>query len=107
MLTFPSTCVAMPHCFILDSLCLAANHSMGKVLTPLTLPNTNESICSSSLPQCAAVVPHSAVVAPAAFAYSAPYAACGVPNARPLLPGQPLPQGLAAFALAVPAPLQY
>ena len=35
--------------------------------------------------------------------YSSPYSiALGVQHARPLLPGQPLPQGVAALGLALP-----
>ena len=72
--------------------------------TPLTLRDTNENGGISSLLGRGACLPRSAAAAPVAY-YTPPYA-CGVQHARPLLPGQPLPQGVAAFAQAMPAPLQ-
>ena len=75
-----------------------------KALTPLTQPAANGSYSTWASPESA---PVSAAAAPAASAaaFTPPStAAYGVPQtARPLLPGQPLPQGVAAFGLALPA----
>jgi hypothetical protein len=67
------------------------------------MPGVNESAGFA-----AASVPLSAAAVRDASAYSAPFSAAvyGVQNARLLLPGQPLPQNLAAFGLAVPAAQQ-
>ena len=50
-------------------------------------------------------VPPSAAAAHACAygGYTPPYSACNVQTARRLLPGQPLPQGMAAFGMAMPA----
>ena len=62
------------------------------------MPNVNESVgfAAASVPLSAAAV---------RGAYSAPYSAAapGVQNVRMLLPGQPLPPGVAAIGLALPA----
>ena len=87
---------------------LSVSRSTDNALTPLTLPGTNGSInIHPSLGEDASV-PLSASLVGTTASYSAPFAAfaCMVQNARPLLPGQPLPEGVAAFALATPVPLQ-
>ena len=82
-------------------------HSVVKqstALTPLTQPGASASYSMSAASE---IAPLSALAAPAASAaaFSPPCAAYGVTQtARPLLPGQPLPQGVAAFGLALPAP---
>ena len=73
-------------------------------LTPLTLHGNVTMNEHHSLAKDASV-PLSASVVSTAAAYSAPFAAvCSVQNVRPLLLGQPLPQGVVAVALALPAP---
>lgn len=73
-------------------------------LTPLTLPWTNENINLQH--SSAAGVPHGVAAAPClADMYTPPFAhaAFSVQKARLLLPGQPLPKGVAAIAMALPA----
>ena len=81
--------------------CSAVKRSTAAVLSPLTNHGANE-IFSSTLTT--TVVPLSAATALDTGAiYTSPYsAALGVQNARPLLLGQPLPQGVAALVLALP-----
>ena len=81
--------------------CSAVKRSTAAVLSPLTNHGANE-IFSSTLTT--TVVPLSAATALDSSAnYSSPYsAALAVQHARPLLLGQPLPQGVAALVLALP-----
>ena len=82
-------------------MCSAVKRSTAAVVSPLTIHNANETFFSSST---TTDVPLSAATALDSSAnYSSPFsAALAVQHARPLLPGQPLPQGVAALVLALP-----
>ena len=75
------------------------------------LPDTLTSHDDENVPQQqlaaggGSVLPSAAVTPAASCAYTPPYAypACTVQTARRLLPGQPLPHGVAAFGMAMPA----
>ena len=72
--------------------------------TPVTFPHHNsENLQNQHLLAGGASAPSSAAAALSACAYTPPYSAYSVQTARRLLPGQPLPQRVAAFAMAVPA----
>ena len=94
-----------PHCAVcLTRVVLeAVKRSADAASTPLTSTSQVDAenvwlqTFSASLQ---AGVPHSAAGAHAACAYTVPYTR--VQTARQLLPGQPLPQGVVAFSLAVP-----
>ena len=89
------------------SVCLmfAVKRSADTTLAPFTLPHEDgENRLLQSMPGSAASgLP---LRARAASTYSAPHAEYCVQTARPLIPGQPLPQGIAAFGMAVPVPQQ-
>ena len=83
----------------------AVKRSAGMALTPDTLSDLNrENVSHQHVASCGSgsVPASSAAAAFAACAYTPPYT-CSVQTARRLLPGQPLPQGVAAFAMAFPA----
>ena len=88
-------------CFAFLVVCSAVKRSMAAVLSPLSNLGAYE-IPSSSLTS--AIVPLSAASALVSSAISSsPFSfALAVLHARPLLPGQPLPQGVAALGLALP-----
>ena len=88
-------------CFAFLVVCSAVKRSMAAVLSPLSNLGAYE-ISSSSLTS--AIVPLSAASALVSSAISSsPFSfALAVLHARPLLPGQPLPQGVAALGLALP-----
>ena len=70
--------------------------------TPLSLSGLNQ---TSS---CLLMTSHGASAPPGALSlsasnFSSPFSSDGVQCAQPLLPGQPLPTGVAAIAIAVPA----
>ena len=74
---------------------------MEAAFTPLTLSGLNETY--SHLPQTAdGASAQSSALLPSASLYTSPFTSDGVQRARPLPPGQPLPMGVAAVALAVP-----
>ena len=71
-------------------------------MTPLSLSGLNQTSVGVLL------TGHGASALPSALPlsasnYTSPYTSEGVQRARPLLPGQPLPTGVAAVAMAVPA----
>ena len=67
----------------------------------LTLSGLNETY--SHLPQTTdSASAQSSALLPSASLYTSPYTSDGVQRARPLPPGQPLPMGVAAVALAMP-----
>ena len=80
---------------------LSVSRTTVNALTPLTL---HGNVTMNEHPSLAkdASVPLSASVMSTTAAYSAPFAA--VCSVQPLLLGQPLPQGVVAVALALPAP---
>ena len=70
---------------------------------PLTLPQYENLNNNLSMTGGDASAPLSAAFARATGAYTAPYSAWPLATAWPLLPGRPLPQGVVAVALALPA----
>ena len=85
-------------------LCSAVRRSTNAALTPLTLCSNSTNSFSSFGGEGASAT----VLSPADSYGASCMAAYGhVQNARPLMPGQPLPQGVAAFCLATPMPHQH
>ena len=69
--------------------------------TPLTQSDSNQTyellrITDGASAQSSALLPS------ASFLFASPFTSDGVQRARPLLPGEPLPMGVAAVAMAVP-----
>ena len=71
-------------------------------MTPLSLSGLNQTSFGVLLTGHGASAPPSALPLSASD-YRSPYTSDGVQRARPLLPGQPLPTGVAAVVMAVPA----
>ena len=96
----PSLSQRCTHCSARLKLSSAVKGSTPEVLTPLTQHGANEIFNLG-----ANVLLSAATTLDASAAYTPPFAAAlGVQNAVPLLPGQPLPQNVAVFGLAMPAP---
>lgn len=70
--------------------------------TPLSLSGLNETYVDLHFTNDGMSAPPSAPPL-AASRFTSPYTSDGVQRARPLLPGQPLPTGVAAVVMAVPA----
>ena len=94
-----------PQCFAIDScrvLCAVLKRSTDARASLATC--SRENVWPQSFTAGNAAVQHSsALFANASCVYSAPYSACSVQTARRLLPGQPLPLGVVAFGMAMPA----
>ena len=101
----PSSPASIPFSCSHARLMLRLEGKQSMALTPLTLLGANANYSSMAEPSSTPLSAAAASTASAAVDPTALAAACGVPQtARPLLPGQPLPQGLVAFGLALPAP---
>ena len=70
--------------------------------TPLSLSGLNQTSSGLLLTSYRASAPPGALSLSASN-FRSPFTSDGVQRARPLLPGQPLPTGVAAIAIAVPA----
>ena len=93
------------HCCFLTRTC-TVKQSTATVLEPLSLYGPNQRAILQVSPAVAPLGAKDALAASAPYSYTPPYSvALGVQNARPLPPG-PLPQGVAAVVMALPAQLQ-
>ena len=75
---------------------------MKGAFTPISQSGLNETYLNVLLTASGTGATQSAL-ALSASNFRSPYTSEGVQRARPLLPGQPLPTGVAAVAMAVPA----
>ena len=80
----------------------AGKHSAEGALTALSQSGLNETSPNLPLTSIGTSAPLSALPLSASNLTS-PFTSDGVQRARPLLPGQPLPTGVAAVAMAIPA----
>ena len=79
-----------------------AKRSANTAFTPLSLSGLNETYLHlHSMANGRASVPPSALLLHTP-SFTSPYTSDGVQRARPLLPGQQLPMGVAAVAMAMP-----
>ena len=90
------------HCACSDSQHSCTGKRSAEVaFTPLTQSDSNQTyellrVTDGASAQSSALLPS------ASFLFASPFTSDGVQRARPLLPGEPLPMGVAAVAMAVP-----
>ena len=75
---------------------------MQGAFTPLSQSGLNETYLHLPLTASGTGATQSALALSDSGTYTSPYSSGGVQRARPLLPGQPLPIGVAAVCMAVP-----